>query len=230
MRLRGGWLTRSLVPLSVLTTAARSRMAAAAVFSVALHVGALQSLGIGGAGTGSFSAESPMIAPALRVRLASPAASAPARHASTASPQESDTAKKVEPPSTAQSSPGPSGVMPVPRYYLSSELEQRPAPLKPIDPEYPLALQSQKHVVVLQLFINEQGSVDEVKVLGADPEGAFEQSARTAFANARFSPGLRDGAPVRAQMKIEVTFDPGIEPLPSEPAQSGAAAGTTRAK
>jgi len=212
----------------MLTTAARSRMAAAAVFSVALHVGALQSLELGGTGTGSLSAES-TIASALRVRLASPAP-APARHASAASPQAPDAAKKVEPPSTAQSSPGPSGVMPVPRYYLSSELEQRPTPLKPIDPEYPVALQSQKHVVVLQLFINEQGSVDEVKVLGADPDGAFEQSARGAFAKARFSPGLRDGAPVRAQMKIEVTFDPGIEPLPPKPAQSGAAAGTTRAR
>jgi len=230
MRLRRDWLKRSLIALPVITAAARSRMAAAAVLSLALHVGALQSLGLGGTGTGASSSEV-SVEPVLRVRLTSPAP-APAQRSSTAPAQQvADATNKPEPPPKEKpSSAGPSGIIPVPRYYLTSELEQRPTPLKPIDPTYPGMLQSERHVVILQLFINEHGSVDEVKILGGDTEGAFEQSARTAFANARFSPGRRDGVPVGTQMKIEVTFDPGVESPPSVPAQSGTAGGTTRAR
>jgi protein TonB len=60
--------------------------------------------------------------------------------------------------------------------------------------------------VVLQLLINERGSVDEVAVVRAEPSGVFEKSALAAFDSARFSPGILFGAAVKSQLLVEVQY------------------------
>jgi len=60
--------------------------------------------------------------------------------------------------------------------------------------------------VVLRLFINELGTVDEVMVVRAEPSGVFEKSAIAAFGSARFSPGMLAGAAVKSQLLVEVLY------------------------
>lgn len=60
--------------------------------------------------------------------------------------------------------------------------------------------------VVLRLYVDETGQVDEVAVESDDPTGAFAASAREAFGAAYFLPGMKGGVPVKALVRIEVLF------------------------
>ena len=92
-----------------------------------------------------------------------------------------------------------------PRYYRTRELDVVPGIMTRVHPEYPqLAHVSGK--VVIRLFIDESGTVEHVAVMRADPPGIFEASARRAFLAARFTPGMKAGAPVRTQMVLELSY------------------------
>jgi protein TonB len=95
-----------------------------------------------------------------------------------------------------------------PVYHQPGELDPPPRPLQDIEPVYPPEAGFQPGTVVLRLFIDETGTVDRVDVLQATPAGMFENAARTAFAAARFSPGLLAGIAVKCQLTIEVEFTP----------------------
>lgn len=118
--------------------------------------------------------------------------------------------------------PGPDVSVPPladPTYYPSKHLDARPQVLHGIFPVYPdqaarLNLQGR---VVLVLHIEETGAVSEVTVVAAQPEGYFEQSAVDAFRSARFSPAMKDGRAVKAQVTIEVTYDGEPEPGTPDP-------------
>lgn len=58
-----------------------------------------------------------------------------------------------------------------------------------------------------ELFIDDHGGV--VRVVSANPElpGILVGAVREAFLSAAFSPGERQGRPVRSRIRIEVTFD-----------------------
>lgn len=84
-----------------------------------------------------------------------------------------------------------------------------PRPLGEIVPVYPDAAVGKRGHVLLQLSIDDKGRVVRADVLEATPPGYFEDSARTAFLAARFQPALRNGAPVRSQITIQVDYEPG---------------------
>jgi TonB family protein len=131
----------------------------------------------------------------LRERtLSVPAQGGPAEQAAE-SPQEAASLALPAPPALAE-----------PRYYLASELHQQPAPLQPVEPEAPPESGIREGFVQLRLLINESGSVDEVTVVRAEPVGVYEKSALAAFANAKFSPGMRFGAAVKSQLLVEVQY------------------------
>ena len=94
-------------------------------------------------------------------------------------------------------------------YYSTREVDVPPRALKDIVPVYPEAAEREARTgkVRLHLKLDVDGRVSEVEVIGADPPGLFEESARAAFAAARFSPAYRGGRPVRVQMMIEVMYD-----------------------
>lgn len=109
------------------------------------------------------------------------------------------------------SPPQPFAIMPIfgePEYVPSSRLSVQPAPLTEISVPYPdnqPGIDTRK--VVLTLFIDETGVVDEIDL---DDEGApeeFGKEAAAAFKKARFSPGQMSGYPVKSRIRIEVTFD-----------------------
>jgi protein TonB len=108
--------------------------------------------------------------------------------------------------------------VPEPRYYLPRELDVRPGITTRVEPEYPerAAWRSLSGTVALRLYIGATGSVDKIDVVRAEPAGYFEDAALRAFGAARFTPGMKDGRAVRAQMLVEVAFE--SPPPPSIPA------------
>lgn len=75
-----------------------------------------------------------------------------------------------------------------------------------VAPIYPtIALQARKPgLVILQAVIDESGAVREVKVLRSDP--LFDEAARAAVRQWRFTPTLLNGQPVPVVMSVTVTF------------------------
>ena len=108
------------------------------------------------------------------------------------------------------------GVLAAPVYYPASQLDQRPLITVRIEPTFPPGAPVASGRVVLRLYISEQGEVEKMVIVSAEPPGWFEQSALDAFAAARFTPGIKDGVPVRSLLTIEVLFG-GPVPLLSAP-------------
>lgn len=99
-----------------------------------------------------------------------------------------------------------SGTPRAPRYYAVEQLDQRPQIMTHVEPSFPALALAPVGRVVLRLYVDETGKVDRVAVESDDPNGAFAQSAREAFAGARFLPGMRRGVAVRALVRVEVRF------------------------
>lgn len=200
--------------------ATERRLAAALAASFAVHaalVGGLELLP-GGMRWGDWRVGGPVGAPAvLRVGFRTEATEAPP---SSETPAVDAAAARSPAPSAGPSpAPGeaPSGAsarpafapLPALRYYRTRDLDVRPGILVRVEPEFPEAAARRflSGRVVAQLLIDESGAVERVEVLEAEPPGYFESAARTAFLAARFTPGMKDGRPVRVQMVLELNFE-----------------------
>lgn len=97
---------------------------------------------------------------------------------------------------------------PEPQYFRSSELSERPHVVQDIPPDLGggfVGVPAQ--AVILRLFINEEGAIDRVT-----SEESYLPPERMAilveaFSKMKFRPGLRDGTPVKSQMRIEVRLE-----------------------
>lgn len=105
------------------------------------------------------------------------------------------------------------------------ELEYLPRPLLSVAPRalasidipFPVDVSAAVSLATeLSLFIDERGVVRHVRVDGAALPPALEEAARSSFLNARFAPGEVDGTPVRALIRVAVSFD--AEAMPQGPA------------
>jgi TonB family protein len=86
-------------------------------------------------------------------------------------------------------------------------LDERPRPKSQVEPEFPLVVDpGVVGVVIARLFIDDEGRVERVVVEKATPTGLFEEAVHKAFADARYTPGMRKGRPVAAQLRIEIEF------------------------
>ncbi|MGL6070812.1 energy transducer TonB [Craterilacuibacter sp.] len=56
----------------------------------------------------------------------------------------------------------------------------------------------------IKVYVNEQGEVDAVEVVRAEPPGVLDDIARAAFIAARFAPGMQHGRPVRHYKRIVI--------------------------
>ncbi|MHB8983615.1 energy transducer TonB, partial [Thiobacillus sp.] len=94
-------------------------------------------------------------------------------------------------------------------YYSARELDVQPRALREIVPDYPAAADRRglSGQVRLLIELEADGRVRDVSVVSANPPGVFEESALTAFREARFAPAQRKGRPVRARVLIEVVYD-----------------------
>jgi protein TonB len=99
----------------------------------------------------------------------------------------------------------------VPRYYRNSEVDIQAVPLSNGPLVYPeLAYLSRLHGMVrARIFISEEGAVESVQVVDAQPRrGIFEEAALEALRQVRYKPAEIGGARVKSQKLIEVKFNP----------------------
>ncbi len=212
----------------VLATSPALRLGAAVAASLALHAAVV--LAPSGAPPGSLLGRSGAGSPLAAHIVAAPAPTPPAERASPAPPKpahpavepEQAAARQATPPSPPpQAADAPAlGLPGAPVYYLQSELDVRARMQGHVEPPYPETAPPDGGYVVLRLLISEEGRVERVLVVVAEPEGYFEQAA-DAFAAARFFPGRRGGAAVKSQTFIELKFHPLV---PTDAAASGTAA------
>ena len=111
-----------------------------------------------------------------------------------------------QPAAPAKAAPRSTEAPRAPRYLAAHELDRRPQIVSHVEPNFPALALVPSGRVVLRLYIDEHGSVDSVAAESADRTGAFEAAAREAFAAARFLPGIKDGVPVKALVRLEVLF------------------------
>lgn len=130
------------------------------------------------------------------------------------------TAESALPPETATpaavtgSHPvaGHDGLLPLgaaARYYLPNELDARPQIRSRINPVYPKAAAEQgvTAALTLRVFIDEQGRVENVVVPGKSAADPFAAAVIAAFNAATYTPGIKDGVPVKSLLLIEVNFE-----------------------
>jgi TonB family protein len=103
-------------------------------------------------------------------------------------------------------------LVPPPKYYRATELDVRPQIKTRVMLAYPAHLQDVSGKVVIQVFIDESGKVDDVVVSRAEPAGIFEESAVTALRLARFTPGIKDRKAVKSRIVLEVTYGDAGQP------------------
>jgi TonB family protein len=110
-------------------------------------------------------------------------------------------------PSPPVSSPP---IIPAPElpYLPAGTLDTRPLPEAPVVVPFPDAqLTKPKVTGILVLYIEADGRVDRVEVDQSDMPPPFEKAAIEAFRQARMQPGIKDGQPTRARMKVLVEFE-----------------------
>jgi hypothetical protein len=90
-------------------------------------------------------------------------------------------------------------------YFAPKELSEKPHLLQDIPPDLALSVPDiSPRSVILQLLINEEGSIDRVVMSDfALPEQA-KQLLTDTFSKIKFQPGKIDGVAVKSQFKIEV--------------------------
>lgn len=93
--------------------------------------------------------------------------------------------------------------------YLSrAQLTQAPRALNPVVIDYPrFDGETDFYRGEFELFIDADGKVNRVSLVTTDLPGVLASAVYDAFSTASFAPGERDGQPVPARIRIEVTFD-----------------------
>jgi len=93
-------------------------------------------------------------------------------------------------------------------YLPRRQLDQAPRALSPIDLPWPENGPSAGHFAErVSLFIDEAGTVQRVRVDGPGLPQSLQAVVQDVFLQARFSPGLLAGQPVRSWIRLEVVFD-----------------------
>jgi len=139
-------------------------------------------------------------APAPNVTKQRPAATAPARA----------TARERGAPPARTAAPATIAVPRDPTWYSVRELDELPRPLRPIrPPRTATAAPGQHGRVVLQLAIDESGTVIDAIVMDADAAEGLASLALAAGRDAHFRPGTKGGRIVKSKVLVELTFGAG---------------------
>lgn len=87
-------------------------------------------------------------------------------------------------------------------------IDQQPRVLTRAPFQYPARAKAKgiEGYVLLSILINEKGQVEEVRVLGSDPKGTFEEVAVRNIKRWQFSPAKYNQQAVRAWINQQITF------------------------
>ena len=96
----------------------------------------------------------------------------------------------------------------LPNIFGEGQLDAPLTSMVRVPPVYPLQARRRgtEGWVKVMLTVNENGFVEDVTVLDAEPSGVFERSVEACVMNWRFEPGTVDGAPVRARLETTIEF------------------------
>lgn len=95
-------------------------------------------------------------------------------------------------------------------YAVAGRLTSRPYAIDDIAIPYPPgSLHAGPVTAQMLLFINEDGKVDEIRLIGRGMPDEFVVAAKNAFLQARFRPGFMGQVAVKSRMTVEVEFDGG---------------------
>jgi protein TonB len=92
--------------------------------------------------------------------------------------------------------------------YLAHELDAGLIPLAKVAPVYPLhaARRGIEGKVRVQFLVTAEGTVQDIKILAADPEKVFDKSVIDCVSRWRFQPGRVQGIPVAALAQTTIKF------------------------
>lgn len=169
----------------------------------------------------------PSAARILHARLSAPTAEPAPPAQSTpqpASPREAPLlARKLEAvaPEPAQPIPLPAlPTQPAPAleddpYFTPRQLTLKPRLLPEMESQMELQLQDvEPQILILRLFINEEGGVDKVALEQARLSAGSAALIQVRFSGIKFYPGEINGQPVKSQLKLEVKLENALPPLP----------------
>jgi protein TonB len=89
------------------------------------------------------------------------------------------------------------------------ELDQAPQPVVRVPPVYPYRAREQQieGIVQVKLLINTDGTVGQIIILDARPEGIFDESVLQAIPQWKFNPGKIENQAVTAWVVTTLRFD-----------------------
>ena len=93
-------------------------------------------------------------------------------------------------------------------YYSAREVDSRAVPLSAIQLVNPDITGTERGIIVLRLYINSRGGVDNVVIVRAEPYHTFGPSLLLPFRQARFAPARKGGMAVNSEMLIELRYGP----------------------
>ncbi|MBN2645083.1 MAG: energy transducer TonB [Desulfuromonadaceae bacterium] len=98
---------------------------------------------------------------------------------------------------------------PLPSVFDSSQLDQPLQPLAQSPFVYPMRAKRLgiEGSVRVELLVDKQGQVEQVKILDAQPSGFFEQTVERGIRLWRFNPGTVQGEPVRSRVTTTIRFE-----------------------
>jgi protein TonB len=96
------------------------------------------------------------------------------------------------------------------KWYTAAEVDVRAEPLSDIRLRYPENVGAPvTGKVRVRVYIDEGGVVRKIEIASSDPPGLFDEAARQAWQDVRFSPARKNGAAVKSQKLLELTYAPG---------------------
>jgi TonB family protein len=138
-----------------------------------------------------------------------PSGAAEATKESTSEPLPTVTPPRPATAAASAEEPAP-GLPTAEKWYPANELDVRAEPLSNVELRYPEKLRDAMVMgkVRLRLFIDERGVVRKMQIAGSEPAELFDEAAKQAWEDVRFSPALKNGVPVKSQKLLELTYDP----------------------
>jgi protein TonB len=206
----------SFLPASM--SPSQVRLAGFIAVSIALHL--LTVLGIGPLNLSARRIGDAPGRPELHATLV-PGDSAQAAPSFSQASNETETARDTAPElarGDTPAHPGPTAddaglALPAPdKWYTAREVDVRAEPMTDVRLRYPEHLRNEPVAgkVQLRIFIDERGVVRKIQIAASQPPGMFDESAKQAWEDVRFSPAIKNGAPVKSQKLLELTYQPGL--------------------
>ena len=101
----------------------------------------------------------------------------------------------------------PTLIYPEPKFYTIKELDHPPKMMGEIDSRpAELAQYHEGGEIKIQIWIDEDGNVMKSEIVESNLSKAFNDNTLASFNKAKFSPGIKDGIPVRSVAKIVVQY------------------------